>query len=166
MTIHQQNRIKRVCVICCLLVTQTVWGTPFENYINRTEPDYRWQPTKVLNEPWGEIGHYELASQNWRGHGWTHHLVIVRPLSIRNPDIAFLRIAGDGNGENQIDSLKILARVGLVSSDDGGLLARIRLTGYGLRVTLFNMEITQKCIKYNSLIFKETHLKKDIFKIS
>ena len=68
MTIHQQNRIKRVCIICCLLVTQTVWGNPLENYIDRTEPDYRWQPTKVLNEPWGTIGHYELISQNWRGH--------------------------------------------------------------------------------------------------
>ncbi|HEY5140250.1 MAG TPA: PhoPQ-activated protein PqaA family protein, partial [Methylococcales bacterium] len=69
-----------------------------ENFIARTEPDYRWQLTKVLNEPWGTIGHYELISQNWRGHSWTHHLVIVRPGSIRNPGIAFLRIAGDGNG--------------------------------------------------------------------
>jgi PhoPQ-activated pathogenicity-related protein len=109
MTIHQQNRIKRVCILCCLLVTQTVWGNPLENYIVRTEPDYRWQPTKVLNEPWGTIGHYELISQNWRGHTWTHHLVIVRPRLIRNPDIAFLEIAGDGNGENHINSLKTLA---------------------------------------------------------
>lgn len=88
-----------------------------ENYINKIEPDYRWQPTKVLNESWGTIGHYELISQNWRGHSWTHHLVIVRPLSIRNPDIAFLSIAGDGNGENQIDTLKTLAeRSGAVAT--------------------------------------------------
>ena len=88
-----------------------------ENYINRAEPDYRWQPIKVSNEPWGTIGHYELVSQNWRGHSWTHRLVIVRPGSIRNPDIAFLRIAGDGNGENQIDSLKTLAeRSGAVTA--------------------------------------------------
>ena len=80
-----------------------------ENYINRTEPDNRWQPTKVLNEPWGAINHYELVSQNWRGHSWTHHLVIVRPDSIRNPDIAFLKIAGDGDVENHINSLKTLA---------------------------------------------------------
>jgi len=88
-----------------------------ENYINRAEPDYRWQPIKVSNEPWGTISHYELVSQNWRGHSWTHRLVIVRPGSIRNPDIAFLRIAGDGNGENQIDSLKTLAeRSGAVTA--------------------------------------------------
>ena len=77
--------------------------------INRTELDYRWLPTNVLNEPWGTIGYYELVSQNWRGHSWTHHLVIVRPASIRNPDITFLEIAGDGNGENHINSLKTLA---------------------------------------------------------
>ncbi len=71
-----------------------------ENYINRTEPDYRWQPIKVLNEPWGTISHYELVSQKWRGYSWAHHLVIVRPGSIRNPDIAFLKISGDGDVEN------------------------------------------------------------------
>ena len=31
------------------------------------------------------------------------------------------------------------------------------------RDTLFYMEITQKCKTFNSLIFLETHLKKDIF---
>ena len=109
MTIHHQTRIKRVWILCCLLVTQTVWGNPLENYIYKTEHDYRWQPTKVLNEPWGTIGYYELISQNWRGHTWTHHLVIVRPRLVRNPDIALLEIAGDGDGENHINSLKTLA---------------------------------------------------------
>ena len=117
MTIHQQNRIKRVCILCCLLVTQTVWGNPLESYIDKTEPDYRWQPAKVLNEPWGTIGHYELISQNWRGHTWTHHLVIVRPRLVRNTDIAFLEIAGDGDGENHINRLKTLAeRSGAVAA--------------------------------------------------
>ena len=88
-----------------------------ENYINRTEPEYRWQLTKVLNEPWGVIGHYELVSQKWRGHSWIHQLVIVRPGSVRNPDIAFLKISGDGDVENQINSLKTLAeRSGAVTA--------------------------------------------------
>ena len=109
MMIHQQNRIKRACILCCLLATQTVWGNPLEIYIDKTEPDYRWQPAKVLNKPWGTIGHYVMISQNWRGHTWTHHLIIVRPRLIRNPDIAFLEIAGDGDGENHINSLKTQA---------------------------------------------------------
>lgn len=112
MNLHQKNRIKRVCIFCCLLVTQTVLGNPLDNYIRRAEPTYRWQARQVLNEPWGTISHYELLSQNWRGHQWTHHLVVVRPSSVRNPDIAFLKITGDGNGENHIYSLKTLAERG------------------------------------------------------
>lgn len=80
-----------------------------ENYIARAEPDYRWQPLELTNESWGTIHHYELISQNWRGYQWKHHLVILRPNSVRNSDIAFLRIAGDGNAENQLNSLKTLA---------------------------------------------------------
>ncbi|MGJ0485280.1 MAG: PhoPQ-activated pathogenicity-related family protein [Methylomicrobium sp.] len=80
-----------------------------ENYIAQAEPDYRWQPLELINEPWGTINRYELISQNWRGHKWNHHLVILRPNSIRNPGIAFLRIAGDRNVENQLKSLKTLA---------------------------------------------------------
>lgn len=88
-----------------------------ENYINKTEPSYRWQITKVSNESWGTIGHYKLVSQNWRGHNWTHHLIIVRPISVRNPDIAFLKISGDGDFEKQINSLKTLAeRSGAVTA--------------------------------------------------
>ena len=89
-----------------------------ENYIHRAEPDYRWQTTKVLKEAWGTTGHYELTSQKWRGHTWKHHLVIVRPASVRNPDIVLLRIAGDHNGEDQIQNLKTLA-------DRGGAIAAL-----------------------------------------
>jgi PhoPQ-activated pathogenicity-related protein len=88
-----------------------------ENYIDRTEPDYRWKLTQVTNESWGTVGRYELISQNWRGHPWRHRLLIVRPGALRNPDIAFLRITGDGDGENHIGSLKTLAeRSGAVAA--------------------------------------------------
>jgi PhoPQ-activated pathogenicity-related protein len=83
-----------------------------ENYLNKTEPEYRWQSVKIANEHWGTVERYVLVSQNWRGHTWTHQLVVVRPHAIRNPDIAFLRIAGDGNAENQVEDLKILAERG------------------------------------------------------
>lgn len=112
MAIYLQNRIIRLCVIFCLLVTPTAWGNPLENYIDSTDIHYRWLSTKFLNKSWGTIGHYELISQNWRGHHWKHRLVIVRPNSLRNPDIVFLKIAGDGDGEKHIGSLKTLAERG------------------------------------------------------
>ncbi len=88
-----------------------------ENYINKTEPCYRWQLTEVSNDSWGAIGHYKLVSQNWRGHDWIHHLIIARPVTVRNPDIAFLKISGDGDFEEHINSLKTLAeRSGAVTA--------------------------------------------------
>jgi PhoPQ-activated pathogenicity-related protein len=112
MAVSRLNRIKRRYLVCCLFISQAVWGNPLDNYLNKPESDYRWQPVKHSNERWGTVGRFELISQNWRGHRWTHQLVIVRPAAIRNPDIAFLRIAGDGDAGNQIESLKTLAERG------------------------------------------------------
>ncbi len=110
--IYQQFRHKIFYLLSSLLLSQSVYGTPLESYMNKTESEYRWQPTALIKKHWGTIGHYKLISQNWRGHSWKHHLVIVRPTIIRNPDIAFLRVSGDGNGENHIESLKTLAERG------------------------------------------------------
>ena len=109
---YQKNIIIKFSILCSLLLTPAAWGNPLKNYIARTDPEYHWQLTQLLEESWGTIGHYELISQNWRGYTWKHHLVIVRPRSVRNPDIAFFRIAGDGDGESHIDSLKTLAERG------------------------------------------------------
>ena len=104
--------IKGILIACCLLVAQTACGNAFEDYIRKPEPDFHWQPTKLLKDSWGSIGYYELTSQIWRGHKWSHHLVIVKPNAIRNPDIALLQISGDGTGNKQIDNLKTLAERG------------------------------------------------------
>lgn len=68
MTIQQQNRINGFVIIACLLVTQTAWGNPLGIYLEKPEPKYSWQATRILHEPWGAIGYYELISQHWRGH--------------------------------------------------------------------------------------------------
>lgn len=112
MATHLQISIKCFCIVFFLIVAPLAWGNPLQDYIESADSDYRWQSTKFSNTAWGTIGHYELISQNWRGHSWKHHLVIVRPHAVRNPDIAFFRIAGDGDGEKQIDSLKTLAERG------------------------------------------------------
>ncbi|MGZ8096565.1 MAG: PhoPQ-activated pathogenicity-related family protein [Methylosarcina sp.] len=93
-------------------MTTAAFGNPLEDYIARADVSYRWLSTKFINNSWGTVAHYDLTSQNWRGHSWKHHLVIVRPNSVRNPDIAFFRISGDGDGENHIDSLRTLAERG------------------------------------------------------
>ncbi|MGR9087013.1 MAG: PhoPQ-activated pathogenicity-related family protein [Gammaproteobacteria bacterium] len=83
-----------------------------DHYINATDSHYRWRPIQFSNETWGTIGRYELISQNWRGHTWKHRVIIVRPRTVRNTDVAFLEIAGDGDGERHLDNLRILAERG------------------------------------------------------
>ena len=110
--LYRMIRIKCILFTCWLLVAQTAWGNALEDFIGKSEPDFHWQATKLLKDSWGSISYYELISQTWRGHRWSHHLVIVKPNSIRNPDIALLQISGDGNGDKQIANLKTLAERG------------------------------------------------------
>lgn len=100
------------CFIYCLFLTQTVWGNGLEDFIKKSDITFQWQLTKRLKDSWGSIGYYKLNSQTWRGHCWSHSLVIVKPKSIRYPDIALLEISGDGNGESHINKLKTLAERG------------------------------------------------------
>jgi len=112
MAMHLKNYRAIFCLFSYLFVSPITFGNPLENYISSAESTYRWNPIHSSNEAWGSINRYELISQNWRGHSWKHYLVMVRPKVIRNPDIAFLKIAGDGNGEKQIENLKFLAERG------------------------------------------------------
>jgi PhoPQ-activated pathogenicity-related protein len=112
MNSYKKTRFKNVFNACCLLASQTVWGNALEDFVGKKDSEYRWQPTKISKNSWGSISYYDLISQNWRGHSWTHHLLILRPHSIRNPDIALLQLSGDGDGDKQITNLKNLAERG------------------------------------------------------
>ena len=112
MIINKKNLIYLLYIIFYQCMPSIAFGNPLENYIATTETDYRWNPTHSSSDASGSVSYYEIISQNWRGYRWKHHLVIVRPKIIRNPDMAFLRIAGDGNGEEHIQNLKLLAERG------------------------------------------------------
>lgn len=112
MPLFKKIRIINYCLIIYFLTPSSIWANAMENYINTIDTHLHWKLTKSTSTKWGTIAHYQLTSQSWRGHSWQHHLIIVRPAKIRNPDIAFLRISGDGDGENHIASLKTLAQRG------------------------------------------------------
>lgn len=66
---------------------------------------------------WGTLARLDLVSQHWHGQSWGHHLIVARPREVRNPEIGFLFVAGDGNGEEYIGRLKMLAqRAGAVTA--------------------------------------------------
>ncbi len=91
---------------------QKAVGGALEDYLNKPDPHHTWQQLAQRTEPWGTVSRLELTSQQWRGHFWTHQLLVVEPKVMRNSDIAFLLIAGDGDGEQYTDMLKTLAQRG------------------------------------------------------
>lgn len=106
-------RRQRFCIaFFFLFLATTALGNPLEDYVAGADANYRWLSVKFINYSWGTVGHYDLTSQNWRGPLWKHRLVVVRPNSVRNADVALLRIAGDGDGEGHVDSLRTLAERG------------------------------------------------------
>ena len=48
---------------------------------------------------------------------WQHQLLIVRPPDLRNPDIAYFEIGGDGEVDRTFNSLRTIAtRAGAVAA--------------------------------------------------
>ncbi|PYM10502.1 MAG: PhoPQ-activated pathogenicity-like protein PqaA type, partial [Verrucomicrobia bacterium] len=88
-----------------------------EHYVNKPDPNYNWKRTEQKREGWGTLTRLEMVSQHWRDQFWSHHMIVVRPVEVRNPGIGFLFVTGDGDGEKTVEMLKTLAeRAGAVAA--------------------------------------------------
>ncbi len=70
-------------------------GNALEDYVNAPDPSFNWKRCEqkpVKN--WGTLTHLELVSQTWRQQFWSHHLMVIRPNAVRNPDIALVFVTG------------------------------------------------------------------------
>jgi PhoPQ-activated pathogenicity-related protein len=104
-----------VMLLC--FITKTVFAGALEDYVSQPDPHYNWKLTERKKDSWGTLARLELVSQHWRNQFWSHHLIVARPREVRNPKIALLLIAGDGEGEKYIERLKMLAqRAGAVTA--------------------------------------------------
>jgi PhoPQ-activated pathogenicity-related protein len=104
-------------VIAWLSVAEPSWASALENYVQAPDASYNWKRTEQKKFTGGTVTHLELISQTWRGQFWSHHLQIVRPETVRNPDVAFLYITGDGEGTRDLEMLKTLAeRAGAIAA--------------------------------------------------
>jgi PhoPQ-activated pathogenicity-related protein len=81
-----------------------------EDYVGKSDPRYSWKTISTTQTNGFTVAHLEMISQQWREHVWSHHLQIVVPDKVRNPDIAFVFVTGDGEGKSSIEMLKVLAR--------------------------------------------------------
>ena len=102
-------------VLCSLLPPAFAGG--LEDYVGAPDPSFAWKKVRETTTNGFTVTHLQMTSQNWRGHMWEHHLQVVVPEKIRNPDIAFVFVTGDGEGKSSIEMLKALAqRAGAVAA--------------------------------------------------
>ena len=88
-----------------------------ESYVARADTNHSWRVVDSKHADGFAVTHVEMTSQKWREHLWTHHMQIVRPDKVRNPQFAFLYVSGSGEGRSSIPMLKIIAdRAGAVAA--------------------------------------------------
>ena len=80
-----------------------------EDYVSAPDTHYAWREAGRMKTNGATVIHLELTSQEWRGNLWTHHIQVLRPATIRNADIAFVLVTGDGEGWSSLGLLQFLA---------------------------------------------------------
>lgn len=91
------------------LFAASVYGGALEDYVSAPDEHHAWKEVNRESTNGFAITHLEMTSQKWRELLWTHHLQVVRPPTLRNADIAFLFVTGDGEGKNTLPMLQLLA---------------------------------------------------------
>src|SRR5438105_9945152 len=100
-----------------LFFAAPLFAGALEDYVKKPDTNFSWTVITNADLQGVSVTQLKLTSQQWRESKWTHHLQVVRPEKMRNPQIAFLFITGDGDGKNNIEMLKILAeRAGAVAA--------------------------------------------------
>lgn len=64
-------------------------------YVHEPDTSFAWKRIDQKKIKDATLTHLELISQNWRGHFWSHDLLIVRPTTSRQADIAMFFITDD-----------------------------------------------------------------------
>ena len=93
-------------VVLWVAVCSGAEGGALEDYVKHAEAHFAWQKVEEANTNGFRITHLALTSQQWREYVWTHNLRVVRPENVRNADIAFLFITGDGAGTRTLGLLQ------------------------------------------------------------
>lgn len=83
-----------------------------ENYIQAPDSSYAWTKRAALETNGVTVIQLDLTSQKWRDSVWTHSVHLVRPAKVRNADIAYLFVTGDGSGSRYLSMLQALAERG------------------------------------------------------
>jgi PhoPQ-activated pathogenicity-related protein len=87
------------------------------DYVGHPDASFAWKKLEQRQVEGCLATRLECTSQRWRGHLWTHQLLVVRPPEVRNPEIAYLEIGGDGEVDRAFSTLRNIAtRAGVIAA--------------------------------------------------
>src|SRR6266705_2222401 len=77
-------------ITLCLVLQSALFAGALEDYVKKADTNFSW--TVVTNRDFEgvTVTQLKLTSQQWRDSQWTHHMQVVRPEKVRNPQIGFL----------------------------------------------------------------------------
>ncbi|MDB6121237.1 MAG: PhoPQ-activated pathogenicity-like protein PqaA type [Pedosphaera sp.] len=105
------------CLLFLLLAPAPARGGALEDYVQQPDKSYSWKLVSSKKDGGFTVARLELISQKWRESVWKHNLLVVRPKTIRNPDIGLLYVTGSGTGDAKLKVLEMLAeRAGAVTA--------------------------------------------------
>ena len=82
-------------LLMTLLAMPESLANALETYVRKPDASFAWKPTEQKKIRDATVTHLEFNSQTWRGHLWSHDLLVLRPTTVRRTDIAMLFITGD-----------------------------------------------------------------------
>jgi PhoPQ-activated pathogenicity-related protein len=86
-------------LLMTLLPMSESLANALETYVRKPDASFAWKRTEQKRIRDATITHLEFISQTWRGHVWSHRLLVLRPTTVRQSDIAMLFITGDSYNE-------------------------------------------------------------------
>ena len=81
-------------LLMTLLAMSESLANALETYVRKPDASFAWKRTEQKKIKDLTLTHLEFISQTWRGHFWSHHLLVVRPTTVRQADVAMLFITG------------------------------------------------------------------------
>jgi PhoPQ-activated pathogenicity-related protein len=103
--------MQRIILTFCaaLALSLSAHGGALEKYVQAPDSAFGWKKRGSQQTNGVTVTQVDFTSQKWRDSVWTHTVQIVRPAKVRNPDIAFLFVTGDGSGSRNLPMLQTLA---------------------------------------------------------
>lgn len=119
MTIQRYHSVFLIVLttLLCVVPVSSYGANALETYVQRPDHTFAWTIERQTTADDSAATRITMQSQTWRGHIWTHEVIILRPQKLRHADIALLFISGDHSGSPAAALQALADRAGAVVAE-------------------------------------------------